>query len=103
MGPGIFRANPNLLNRTNYKILIDNVIRFTIIDSLKDKNLPLYHQILTHFIEKITIQEEISTLEIVTSQYKWKVNDRIKHLEEQLATSTQLEIVVTHLSQWTSP
>ena len=68
------------------------MIIVTIIDSLKDKTTPLYHQIMTNFIDKITTQEEIVTLEIIRAQYKWKVNDRIKHLEELLVNITNSEI-----------
>ena len=35
MGPGVFRANPNLLNCPNYKVLIDNVIRFTLMEAIE--------------------------------------------------------------------
>ena len=36
-GPGILRANPSLLNHPNYKTLINNVIRFIVLDAIKDK------------------------------------------------------------------
>ena len=37
-GPGVFRANPNMLNCPNYKVLLDNAKRFTIMDAIKDKS-----------------------------------------------------------------
>ena len=37
-GPGVFRANPNLLNCTNFKILLDNAIIFTLMDAINDKS-----------------------------------------------------------------
>ena len=91
-GPGFFRANPNLINHPNYKVLIDNVIRFTIIDSLKDKTSHLYHQIITNFIDKLTVQEEIVSLEIIKAKHNWKVNDRIQELEDTLINITQNEV-----------
>ena len=56
-GPGIFRVNPSLLNHSNYKTVINNIIRFTVIDAIKDKESPIYSQIMDNFDKKITIQE----------------------------------------------
>ena len=68
MGPGVFCANPNLLNHPNYKALIDNVIRYITIYALADKESPLYHKLMSNFIDKINVQEEIVSLEIVREQ-----------------------------------
>ena len=64
-GPGIFSANPSLLNHPNYKKFINNVIRFTVIDAIKDKESLLYCQIMDNFNKKIAIQEEIVSLKII--------------------------------------
>ena len=92
MGPGVFRANPNLLNHPNYVTLIDNVIRFTTIDALTGKESPFYHKLMSNFIDKLNVQEEIVSLEIVREQYKWKINDRIADLEVKLADIKNSEI-----------
>ena len=36
-GPGIFRENPALLNHPNYKTLINIVIRFSVINDIKQR------------------------------------------------------------------
>ena len=56
MGPGVFRANPNLLNCPNFKILVDNAIRFTLMDAIKDKSSEFYKDIATSFSKKLRIQ-----------------------------------------------
>ena len=68
------------------------MIRFTTIDALKDKNSPFYYELMSNFIDKITVEEEIVSLEIVREQYKWKVNDRIAELEVKLADIKNSEI-----------
>ena len=47
---------------------------------------------MTNFIDKLTIQEEIVSLEIIKAKHKWKFNDRIHQLEDQLINITQMEI-----------
>ena len=56
-GRGIFKANPSSVNQPNYKTLINNVIIFTIIDAIKDKESSNYSQIMDNFNKKVAIQE----------------------------------------------
>ena len=51
-GPRIFRANPSLLKHPNYKTLIINVIKFMVIDTIKDKESSIYCHILENFNKK---------------------------------------------------
>ena len=81
-GPGVFRANPALLNQPNYKTLINNVIRFSVIDDIKTKNRQIYIQILDNFNNKIAIQEEIVNLEVINNKYGWQINDWLNSLKE---------------------
>ena len=67
------------------------MIRFTTIDALKDKNSPFYYELMSNFIDKINVQEEIVTLEIVKEQYKRKINDRISELENEIEGYQQAE------------
>ena len=83
-GSGIFRANPSLLNHPKYKTLIYNVIRFTVIDAIKDKESLLYCQIMDNFNKKIAIQEEIVSLKIMKNKYRWQLEDRVKSQNEEI-------------------
>ena len=42
--PGVFRAHPSLLKYTNYKCLIDNTIRNTLLNDLSDKSSEFYNK-----------------------------------------------------------
>ena len=58
-GPGVFRAHPALLKNKDYNCLIENSIRFTIIDDLKNKESAFYKNNLVKLHRKSQIQEEI--------------------------------------------
>ena len=91
MGPGVFRANPNLLNCPNYKVLLDNAIRFTIMEAIKDKTTETYMDIAKNFSKKVRIQEEIVGLELLRHNLDWKVGERISFLESELETLAEAE------------
>ncbi len=91
IGPGVFRANPNLLNCPNYKVLLDNAIRFTIMEAIKDKTTETYMDIAKNFSQKIRIQEEIVGLELLRHNLDWKVGERISFLESELETLADAE------------
>ena len=62
-GPGVFRANPNLLNCPNYKVLLDNAIRFTIMEAIKEKSTETYMDIAKNFSNKHRTSETPIRLE----------------------------------------
>ena len=96
-GPGVFRAHPALLKHPNYKTLINNVIRFSVIDVIANKESQLYNKILDNFNNKIAIQEEIVNLEVMECKYGWKVADRLTSLKEDLVFLKQKEIDINTL------
>ena len=51
-GPAVFRANPNLPNCPNYKDLLDNAIRFTIMEAIKDKSTETYMDIAKKLLKQ---------------------------------------------------
>ena len=59
LGPGVFRANPNLLNCPNYKVLLDNAIRFTIMEVIKDKTTETYMDIAKKFRIKLGFKKKL--------------------------------------------
>ena len=44
MGPCVFRAHPSLLRHYIYKSLIDNTIKFKLLDDIRDKSCKFYRQ-----------------------------------------------------------
>ena len=54
-GPGVFRAHSALLKKLGYKCLIDNTIKFTVINDITDKNSLFYKQNLELLQSKIQI------------------------------------------------
>ena len=90
-GLGVFRANPALLKHPNYKTLINNVIRFSVIDVIKNKDSTLYKEILENFNNKIAKQEEIVNLEVVECKFGWKVSDRLNSQKDDLMFLKQKE------------
>ena len=90
--PGVFRANPNLLNCPNYNVLLDNDIRFTIMEAIKDKSTETYRDIATNFAKKVRTQEEIIALELLRHQYNWKIGERISLLEVKLEDLAEAEV-----------
>ena len=47
---------------------------------------------MTNFIDKLSVQGEIVSLEIIKANHNWKVNDRIQELEDTLINITKNEV-----------
>ena len=52
---------------------------------------------MSNFIDKLNVQEEIVSLEIIREQNKWKINDRIAEPEVNLADIKNSEINIETL------
>ena len=96
-GPGVFRAHPALLKHPNYKTLINNVIRFSVIDVIANKESQVYKEILDNFNKKIAIQEEIVNLEVMECQYGWNVADRLTSFKNYLIFLKEKELDIDTL------
>ena len=83
-GPGVFRAHPALLKNKDYCCIIENSIRFTLIEDLKNKDSAFYKENLAKLHKKIQIQEEIGWLKEMEQGNGWSVNDRILTLSAEL-------------------
>ena len=57
--PVVFRAHPSLLKHPSYKCLIDNTIKYLLLNDLRDKSCKFYNINLYLLNEKISLQEEI--------------------------------------------
>ena len=84
--------NPALLNHPNYKTIINNIIRFSVIDDNKNKDSTIYSQILDNFNNKIAIQEEIVNLEVINNIFGWKINNWLNSLKHDLMFLKQKEV-----------
>ena len=73
-------------------VLLDNAIRFTIMNAIKDKSTDTYRDITTHFAKKVSTQEEIVTLELFTHKHNWKLGERISYLENELTRLSETEV-----------
>ena len=83
-GKGMFRANPSLLNHSNYITLIKNVIYSVILDAIKLDVPNIFIDANHKFLEMITLQEELLGVEMLKSGKGWQVTNRIEELNTLL-------------------
>ena len=57
-GPGVFRAQPSLLQNKEYISIINNLIFRTILDDLKDQNDPITVNWKKNLLEKETLEQK---------------------------------------------
>ena len=72
--------------------------RFSVIDAIKNKESPLYCQIMDNFKKKIAIQEEIVRLKIMKNKYGWQLDDRLKSLNEEVIVLKDNELAMETLN-----
>ena len=80
MGSGVLRAHPSLLRHYSYKSLIDNTIKFKLLDDVSDKSGKFYTQNLKLLYNKISKQEEIESVRWLEKELKWSGTERILSL-----------------------
>ena len=72
-GPGVFRVHPSLLENSGYKSLIDNMIKFTLLNDIIDKSGKFYTNSLELLQHKIILQEEVEALKRMEKDKGWQV------------------------------
>ena len=77
-------SSPCSLKNKDYSCIIENSIRFTLIDDLKNKDSAFYKNNLAKLHRKIQIQEEIEWLKRMEQNNGWSVNERILSLSAEL-------------------
>ena len=83
-GPGVFRAHPSLLKNKEYKNLIQNLIIYTMVEDIEDKQCPEYAEWIGILAIKEHLEHEISYLNYMEETYQWKVKDKILEIESNL-------------------
>ena len=80
----MFRANPSLLNHSNYITLIRNVIYSAILEA-QNLDVPnIYTEANHKFLEMLTLQEELLGVEMLKSETGLQVSERIEELNTLL-------------------
>ena len=103
-GPGVFRAHPSLLKNQDYKNLIDNSIRRTLLEDLKNKNSHFFIQNMANLERKESLENEINWLKNMENKENWDINQKILtlaseilYIKDELA-ATQLILNQDHLT-----
>ena len=89
-GPGVFRADPSLLKNKDYKNLIQNVILYTMIEDIEDKQCSDYAEWISILAAKEHHEQKIIFLNYMEEVHHWKVKDKILEIESELLTIRDL-------------
>ena len=89
-GPGIFKAHPLIEQNSDYRTLINNTIRATLLKNIRDKDEMIYdnQEILR---TKCSLQEELHLLKKLKREHKWETSDRQKELLTKIVSLCHLE------------
>ena len=89
-GPGVFRAHPSLLKNKEYKNLIQNIIIYTMVEDIDDKQCSDYAEWIGILAVKEHLEQEISYLNYMEEAHQWKVKDKILEIESKLLSIRDL-------------
>ena len=90
--PVVFRAHPSLLKRPNYKCLIDNTIKYMLLNEISDKSCKFYNRNLDLLNRKISLQEEIETLRRLEKYLKGSVTEYILLFSAEMLKAEDSEV-----------
>ena len=61
----------------NYKCIIDNTIKYTLLNDISDKSCEFYRRNSNSLNKKISLQEGIETLKSMEKDNSWPVTERV--------------------------